>query len=131
MNPTISQHLHDSLVRIMVTGDKIFASRLLALRKQQGWSQPELAKKVGTSGAIIGRYERGETIPSIGVARKLAEALAVTLDYLVGDNDLDTVQDKVMLERWQALTALAPEDRERILFVFDSLMREARTRQAY
>ena len=89
MNPTISQHLHDSLVRIMVTGDKIFASRLLALRKQQGWSQPELAKKVGTSGAIIGRYERGKIIPSIGVARKLAEALAVTLDYLVGDNDLD------------------------------------------
>jgi len=116
---------------MMATGDKIFASRLLALRKQQGWSQPELAKKVGTSGAIIGRYERGEIIPSIEVARKLAEALAVTLDYLVGDNDLDTVQDKVMLERWQALTALAPEDRERILFVFDSLMREARTRQAY
>lgn len=131
MNSTISQHLHDSLVRIMVTGDKIFASRLLALRKQQGWSQPELAKKVGTSGAIIGRYERGEIIPSIGVARKLAEALAVTLDYLVGDNDLDTVQDKAMLERWQALAALAPDDRDRILFVLDSLMREARTRQAY
>ncbi|UCF95714.1 MAG: helix-turn-helix transcriptional regulator, partial [Desulfobacterales bacterium] len=39
----------------MAIGDKI-----LALRKQRGWSQQQLAKKVGTSGPIIGRCERGE-----------------------------------------------------------------------
>jgi len=56
----------------MATEETIFAGRLLALRKERGWSQPELGKKVGTSGAIIGRYERGEITPSIGVAQKLA-----------------------------------------------------------
>ncbi len=131
MKHCISQHLNDSLVTVMAEDNEVFANRLLALRKQRGWSQPTLAKKVGTSGAIIGRYERGEITPSIGVARKLAEALEVTLDYLVGDNDLNGIQDKAMLNRWQSLETLKPEDRERILYVIDSLMRDAKTRQAY
>ncbi len=65
MKRCISQYLNDSLVIFISEEDKIFAGRLLALRKQRGWSQPELAKKIGISGAIIGRYERGEITPSI------------------------------------------------------------------
>jgi hypothetical protein len=75
--------------------------------------------------------ERGEIAPSIGVARKLAEALGVTLDDLVGENELATLRDKAMLERWQTLETLPAPDRERILLVLDSLMRDAKTRQAY
>ena len=116
---------------VMATKEEVFANRLQVLRKKRGWSQPTLGKKVGTSGAIIGRYERSEIAPSIAVARKLAEALDVTLDYLVGKNELATLQDQAMLERWQTLEALPSLDRERILFVLDSLMRDAKTRQAY
>lgn len=75
--------------------------------------------------------ERGEIAPSIGVARKLAEALGVTLDDLVGENELATLRDKAMLERWQTFETLPAPDQERILFVLDSLMRDAKTRQAY
>lgn len=39
-------------------------------------------------------------IPSIDVARKLADALGVTLDYLVAEEEQpNTLQDKNMLER--------------------------------
>lgn len=131
MKHCITHHLNDSLVTVMAEKDGVFASRLLTLRKQRGWSQPKLAKKVNTSGAIIGRYERAEITPSIGVARKLAEVLEVTLDYLVDDNGLNTLQDKAMLNRWQSLETLKSEDKERILYVIDSLMRDAKTRQAY
>ena len=117
---------------IMDKGNKNFVNRLLTLRKQRGWSQPELAKRVGTSGPIIGRYERGEITPSIAVARKLAKVLEVTLDYLIADEEMpNTLQDKIMLKRWQVLDTLQSEDRERILFVIDSLLRDAQTRQAY
>lgn len=110
----------------------LFAKRLHALRKDKDWSQPELGKAIGTSGAIIGRYERGEMTPSIEVARKLADVLGVTLDYLVAEEEQPhTLQDKGMLERWQLMETLAPEDRERILFVLDSLVRDARARQTY
>ena len=87
---------------------------------------------IGTSGAIIGRYERGEMMPSIEVAKKLAEAFGVTLDYLVAEADrLNVLQDTAMLKRWQALDTLTPEDRERIVSVVDSLLRDARARDAY
>ena len=109
-----------------------FSKRILMLRKQKGWSQPELARRVGTSGPIIGRYERGEMTPSIEVAKKLADAFGVTLDYLVADRDLPNIlQDKEMLQRLEAIAALPEEERLRILSVVDSLIRDFKARQAY
>lgn len=116
----------------MAAEDKAFGNRLLSLRKERGWSQPELGKQVGTSGAIIGRYERGEITPSIEVAKKLADAFGVTLDFLVGDKDVPNIlHDQTMLARWQEIDALAPSERDRILSVVDSLVRDAKARQAY
>jgi len=110
----------------------LFSQRLHELRRRKAWSQPEVGKMIGTSGAIIGRYERGEMMPSIEVAKKLAEAFGVTLDYLVAEADrLNVLQDEAMLKRWQALDTLTPEDRERIVSVVDSLLRDARARDAY
>jgi len=112
--------------------DNVFGKHVLELRKAHGWSQPELAKLIGTSGAIIGRYERGDITPSIDVAKKLADVFDVTLDYLVGEDGRPNVlQDRVMLERVQAINELAQDDRERLLYVVDGLIRDARTRQAY
>ena len=45
-----------------------FGEKVSILRKQLKWSQDDLAKKIGTSAPIIGRYERGEIKPSIEVA---------------------------------------------------------------
>jgi transcriptional regulator with XRE-family HTH domain len=132
MNTPISQHLDNVLVINMSDEDKAFGNRLLALRKQQGWSQPELGKKIGTSGAIIGRYERGEITPSIGVAKKLADAFGVTLDSLVGSNEVPNIlQDQSMLMRWQELDSLESSERDRILSVLDSLVRDAKARLTY
>lgn len=106
--------------------------RVHELRKQRGWSQPEVGKLVGTSGAIIGRYERGEMTPSIEVARKLAQAFGVTVDYLVSEQELpEVLKDRRMLARWVALDEIPAEDRERILSVVDGLIRDAKARQTY
>lgn len=127
-----SQHLDDILVTVMAAEDKAFGNRLLNLRKERGWSQPELGKRIGTSGAIIGRYERGEITPSIEVAKKLADTFGVTLDFLVDDKDVPNIlHDQTMLARWQEIDALEPSERERILSVVDSLVRDAKARQAY
>lgn len=109
-----------------------FGTRLFHLRKQHGWSQPELGKRIGTSGDIIGRYERGDMTPSVEVARKLARELGVTVDYLAGESDLpEALQDSAMLDRWKALEEIPDEDRDRILYLVDGLIRDARTRQSY
>lgn len=127
-----SMHLDDILVTAMAAEDKAFGNRLLNLRKERGWSQPELGKRIGTSGAIIGRYERGEITPSVEVAKKLADTFGVTLDFLVGDEDVPNIlHDQTMLARWQAIDTLEPSERDRILSVVDSLVRDAKARQAY
>ncbi len=132
MKTPISMHLDDILVMNMTSEEKEFGNRLLALRKGRSWSQPELGKQVGTSGAIIGRYERGEITPSIEVARKLADAFGVTLDYLIDDKEMPNIlQNQAMLARWKEIDSLEAPEQERILSVIDSLVRDAKARQAY
>lgn len=109
-----------------------FGAKLLELRREKGWSQPELARKIGTSGAIIGRYERGEMTPSIDVARKLADVFGVTVDSLVSERELpELLRDQKMIERWRSLDQLPDDERDRILFVVDGLIRDAEARRAY
>jgi transcriptional regulator with XRE-family HTH domain len=109
-----------------------FGKRVLELRKGRGWKQDELGKKLGTSGVVVGRYERGEMMPSIEVAHRMAEAFGVTVDYLVGEKEVpNLLSQSDMIERWSTIDRLPREDRDRILYVVDSLIREAKTRHAY
>jgi ribosome-binding protein aMBF1 (putative translation factor) len=64
-----------------------FGQKIATLRKQKGLSQADLATKVGTIGVTIGRYERDEIKPSIDIAAKIADALDVSLYYMVGNSD--------------------------------------------
>jgi transcriptional regulator with XRE-family HTH domain len=110
----------------------IFGKRLHDLRRQRGWSQIELATKVETSGPIIGRYERGDMTPSIDMARKIADVLGATLDYLTGGGGTpDVLQDKTMMRRVADMTVIPASDRDKILYLMDGLIRDAKARQAY
>ena len=109
-----------------------FARRIEEIRTSKSLSQAELAKKFGTSAAVVGRYERGGSTPSIEVARKIADALDVTLDYMTDpESQLDTVKDQEMLNRLTQLGTLPSEDRTRIIELVDALIRDSRTRAAY
>ncbi len=109
-----------------------FGKRVLELRKKRGWKQDDLGKKLGTSGVVIGRYERGEMMPSIEVAQKMANAFGVTVDFLVGEKEVpNLLSQSDMVQRWATLDQLPDDDRDRILYVVDSLIREAKTRHAF
>ena len=99
------------------------------LRKKQGLSQGELGKLVGTSGDIIGRYERNEVKPSIDVVIKIADALNVSLDYLAGKTS--TEMDINSLKRLEKISSL-PSDKQSELFnVIDAYLRDFQIRQAH
>ena len=60
------------------------AERLRNERTRRGWSQADLARNAGVSQATISRIEEGKVrSPRLGVLRKLASALLVTIDSLV------------------------------------------------
>lgn len=91
-----------------------------------------MAKRIGTSGPIVGRYERGEMTPSVEVAKKLADTFDVTLDYLVDDTGKTAeIKDKAMLQRIMEIQALDSEDQKTIVHVLDSLLRDAKAKKAY
>jgi transcriptional regulator with XRE-family HTH domain len=104
-------------------------SKIVELRKQKGYNRDTLGQIVGTSGAVIGRYERSEITPSVEIAKKIAEALEVSLDYLVGSTE--QVLDKATLNRIQETNKLPSKEKERIPFTLEALLRDAKTRAAY
>jgi len=109
----------------MKLGDKIST-----LRKEKGLNRDEFGKMIGTSGAVIGRYERDEITPSVEIAKKMADALEVSLDYLTGSTNY-VIQDKKMLYRLELLHKINKSERERILHVMDSLLRDAQSSLTY
>lgn len=105
---------------------KIIAS----LRDKRGWSQTELADKSGVSRVMIGKYERGEAIPSIDAAKKIADALEVSLDYLVGEG-INSKLDKQALKRLQDLELLEDDKKKTLFDLIDTYIRDAKTRKAH
>jgi transcriptional regulator with XRE-family HTH domain len=95
------------------------------MRKLKGFSQQDLAEAVNTSREMIGKYEREEVIPSVEVAKKIAETLEVTLDFLVNEKSLAAV-DKKTLRRMNELEQLPEEDQEHIYYALDNLIKAAR-----
>jgi transcriptional regulator with XRE-family HTH domain len=102
---------------------------LMILRKQKGFSQGELGKRIGTSGDIVGRYERNVIVPSIEVIMKIADSLEVSIDYLVGKTDFEL--DKTVMQRMMDIQTLNDKEKEHVLFTLDAMLRDAKTRKAY
>lgn len=103
-----------------------FSDRLKIVREEKGMKREELAKLIGTSAAIIGRYERSERTPSIDIAKNIADALEVSLDYLVGETQV-LLKDKKMLYRLEVLQKVNPVHKDRILYMFDLMLKDAQT----
>ena len=106
-----------------------FGEKIIQVRKEKSISQNDLAKKLGIHANVLGRYERGETTPSIDVALQIAEALGVSLDFLAGKTDLQIDQD--ITNTILTIQKLPETDREGIMFALNGLIRDAKARNAY
>ena len=63
----------------------IIADKILSLRKENGWSQEDLAEKVNVSRQSISKWESAASIPDINKILELAKLFGVTTDYLLKD----------------------------------------------
>ena len=60
-----------------------FADRLVALRREQGWSQEELALRLGVSRQAVSKWERAESSPDTDNLIALAQLYGISLDELL------------------------------------------------
>lgn len=95
--------------------------RITELRKKKGWSQTELAKQVKVSREAIGKYEREETQPSVETAKKIADALEVTLDYLVDEEAILTF-DKKTIGRLKSIQQLDETNKSHVFALLDAFL---------
>ena len=59
------------------------ADRLVALRREQGWSQEELAIRLGVSRQAVSKWERAEASPDTDNLIALARLYGISLDQLL------------------------------------------------
>ena len=102
---------------------------MLLIRKKKELSQADLGKMIGTSGDVIGRYERGDITPSVEVVSKIADALEVSVDYLLGKTKMEL--DKQALKRLEDISTLNPENKKFVLNLIDMALRDFKTKRTY
>jgi len=88
--------------------------RLKEIRQARGLTQKELAQKIGVSTGAIGLYETNRRMPDLSTLKKLADALNVSADYLIGRETGDVaffMQDNGNSLRFK----LSKEDQELLL----------------
>jgi transcriptional regulator with XRE-family HTH domain len=83
-------------------------------------SQSEMGKILGIDGDAYGRYERNEVKPSIEMATKIADALGVSLDYLVAKTDLELDNDT--LKRVAEISKMSKKDKGHVYAFLDAFI---------
>ncbi len=69
-----------------------FYEKLVQLRKQNGYTQEQLAEQLGVSRQAVSRWEAGETTPEMSLLVKLCQIYGVSADYLIND-EVQTERD--------------------------------------
>jgi len=63
----------------------ILADKIIDLRKKNGWSQEELAEKLGVSRQAVSKWEGAQSVPDLEKILQMSRIFGVTTDYLVKD----------------------------------------------
>lgn len=86
----------------MVYKNKILARRIKEERLKKGWTQKQVAEQLGVEIGTFSGYEREYRIPETKTVEKLADLYGVSVDYLLGRDEMwldkDSPPDNIELE---------------------------------
>ena len=63
----------------------ILADKIVSLRKKAGWSQEELAEKLGVTRQSVSKWEGAQSVPDMDKVVTMSRLFGVTTDYLLKD----------------------------------------------
>ncbi|MBN1919195.1 MAG: helix-turn-helix transcriptional regulator [Verrucomicrobia bacterium] len=102
--------------------------RIALLRARRGFTQTELAKKLGMSQPLLSRYERGELRLHGALVAELATALAVPSDEILGlteTKDNGAVKDRRLLRLAQEIDRLPRQDKRALIRTIEQYLKGA------
>ena len=104
-----------------------FAERLRELRMQKGFSQRAFTTAVGLNYSQYNRYERGDSVPSTETLAKLADALNVSVDYLLEGKEEDAaianLSDRELLRMFEKTEKLPEKDKEHVKALLSAFLK--------
>ena len=98
-------------------------NRLARLRKERGYTQTELADKIGINRVLISDYERNRIRPHYEMIIHLAYALEISTDELLGVKGFkksDTKPGLKILRRMKKIESLPESQQKFVLKAIDS-----------
>lgn len=72
----------------------MYGQNLRELRKIEGWTQEEVAKRIGISKQTYSHYENENRKPGLETIRKLASVYQVDIDKIFSGSDLENLTTK-------------------------------------
>ena len=109
-------------------GDESLGQRLARLRKEKGFTQIELAEKIGTIQVIISDYERDKLRPHPDMIIRIALALDISTDEYLGLKTSNNNKEKVnrrLLRRIKQIERLPKRDQDALLRTIDAFVGKA------
>lgn len=89
----------------------IFADKLIDLRKKAGWSQEELAEKLGVSRQSVSKWEAAQSIPDMAKILRMSNLFGVSTDYLLKDEvSLELYDAQALPDAAEAVKNVSLED---------------------
>lgn len=75
----------------------ILADKIMEERKRGGWSQEELAEKLGVSRQSVSKWESAQSVPDLNRILQMAELFGVTTDYLLKD-EMESKENQTIVD---------------------------------
>jgi transcriptional regulator with XRE-family HTH domain len=110
-------------------GKETLGERIARFRKEKGYTQVELAQKIGINQVLLSAYERGRLRPHYEMVIRLALALNETTDDLLGVKqskmENNNKPNRSLLRRMKKIEELPPIRQKFIIKTIDSLIKAA------
>lgn len=108
-----------------------FSERLRQLRTQRKLTQGRMAEILGVSLRMYCRWEAGEAMPYADTLVKIADALGVSSDELLGRQEIRSegrIHNVELHRLYQQVDLLSDEDQQALIILLDSLVKRSKVR---
>ncbi|WP_339373661.1 helix-turn-helix transcriptional regulator, partial [Xenorhabdus cabanillasii] len=111
-------------------GMEIFATRLREAREARKMTQARLADLLTVNRRGYNRWERGSSVPQLDTVVKIAQALQMSVDALVGLEapKAPKIHNPKLQALYEQIDSLSDEDQQALIVLMDSLV--TRTKMA-
>ncbi len=113
-------------LKTLKRSEETIGERFARLRKEKGYTQVELAKKIGITQVLISSYERNRLRPNYEMIISFAQALGVTADELLGLKVPAGTGKKPslkILRRLNKIDSLPPSQQRALLQTIDNFLK--------